>query len=47
MERYHYSAQDFSTKKGAPAALLRLLGYGQPFYSPGGARVELGATSTH
>ena len=47
MERYHYSAQDFSTKEGARAALLRLLEPLKPFYSPGGARVELGATSTH
>ena len=47
MERDHYSAQDFSTKEGARAALLRLLEPLKPFYSPGGARVELGATSTH
>lgn len=47
MERYHYSAQDFSTKEGAQAALLRLLEPLKPFYSPGGARVELGVTSAH
>ena len=35
MERYHYSAQDFSTKEGARAALLRLLEPLKPFYSPG------------
>lgn len=47
MERYHYSVQDFSTKEGARAALLRLLEPLKPFYSPGGARVELGVTSAH
>lgn len=47
MERYHYSAQDFSTKEGAQAALLWLLEPLKPFYSPGGARVELGVTSAH
>ena len=47
MVRYHYTESDFSTKAAAQASLLRLLEPLKPFYSQGGARVELGVTSTH
>ena len=47
MARYHYTEQDFATKEAAQASLMRLLGPLKPFYSEGGARVELGVTSTH
>lgn len=45
--RYHYTEADFATKQAAQASLLRLLEPLLPFYSQGGARVELGATSAH
>jgi len=47
MERYHYTIQDFATKQAAQASLLRLLEPLKPFYSAGGARLNLGVTSTH
>lgn len=47
MERYHYTAVDFATKEAAQAALMRLLAPLKPYYSKGGARVDLGVTSTH
>ncbi|MCD7733614.1 MAG: DUF2264 domain-containing protein [Clostridiales bacterium] len=47
MKRYHYTVEDFSTKPAAQAALMRLLQPLKPFYSEGGARLELGVTSTH
>lgn len=47
MERYHYTTGDFSTKRAAQASLMRLLEPLKPFYSRGGARVDLGVTSTH
>lgn len=47
MERYHYTEADFASKSAAQTSLLRLLDPLKPFYSPGGARVELGATSAH
>lgn len=47
MSYYHYTEKDFSSKAGAQAALLRLLEPLKPFYSQGGARVELGVTSAH
>lgn len=47
MKRYHYTVEDFSTKQAAQAALMRLLRPLKPFYSEGGARLELGVTSTH
>ena len=47
MERYHYTAADFATKAAAQAALMRLLAPLKPYYSKGGARVDLGVTSTH
>lgn len=47
MIRYHYTQRDFAGKAAAQASLLRLLEPLKPFYSQGGARVELGATSAH
>ena len=47
MNRYHYTQADFSTKAAAQASLLRLLEPLKPFFSEGGARVDLGVTSTH
>ena len=47
MKRYHYTPEDFAAKKSAQASLLRLLNPLKPFYSQGGARVDLGVTSTH
>jgi len=47
MRRYRYTTADFATKEAARASLLRLLEPLKPFYSAGGARVDLGVTSTH
>ena len=47
MKRYHYTQRDFATKEAARASLMRLLEPLKPFYSEGGARVDLGVTSTH
>lgn len=47
MIRYHYTQRDFADKAAAQASLLRLLEPLKPFYSQGGARVELGVTSAH
>ena len=47
MRRYHYTEDDFSTKEAARASLLRLVEPLKAFYSPGRARLDIGATSAH
>ncbi len=47
MKQYHYAEQDFSNKQAAQASLMRLLEPLKQFYSPSGARVDLGVTSAH
>lgn len=47
MKRYHYTTEDFATKQAAQASLMRLLEPLKQFYSPSGARLDLGVTSAH
>lgn len=47
MKKYHYTIRDFATKAAAQTSLVRLLQPLKPHYSEGGARVDLGVTSTH
>lgn len=47
MKRYQYTVADFTSKAAAQDSLLRLLEPLRPFYSEGGARINLTLTSTH
>lgn len=45
--QYQFTEKDFSNKAAARASLLRLLEPLKPFYSAGGARLDIGVTSAH